>query len=82
MYLTIAVGLVGPLTYDRLAAAFLLVFVLGQLYSIKEIYNPFEPDSQLIQTPQIMRYGLPYLLGLVAIVWAILASLSGHFRWI
>ena len=79
MYITITVGLIGPLKYDKGAAAFLLIFVLGQLYSIKEIYNPLQPDSMTLQTSQVLRYGIPYLLGLLAIAWAITASLSGDF---
>ncbi|WP_454061484.1 hypothetical protein [Candidatus Nitrospira salsa] len=82
MYITITVGLIGPLNYDQWAAAFLLVFVCGQLFSIKEIYNPFQSDSMTLQTSQILHYGLPYLLGLLAIVWGIIASLSCQFQWI
>ena len=82
MYLTITVGLIGPLRYDRVAASFLLLFVLGQLYSIKEIYNPFNPDTITMQNRHILRYGLPYMLGLFAIVWSITASVSGYFRFI
>ncbi len=59
MYLTITVGLVGPLNYNRWGAGFLLLFVCSQLYSIKELYNPFEPNTKMIQTRQVVRYGLP-----------------------
>jgi len=82
MYITITVGLIGPLQYDQWAAAFLLVFVVGQLYSIKEIYNPWQPGSMTLQTRQVLHYGLPYLLGLLAISWGITASLSGYFQWV
>ena len=82
MYLTITVGLVGPLKYDSWAAGFFLVFVLGQLYSVKELYNPFHPTAEMLETSQLVRYGVPYLLGLVAVVWGVIASLSGYFRWI